>query len=148
MIESLGLPKLIPIATTKPLGMAAKLTHAVNIEIISNYIQEYSKPEHNRFLFSYQIKIENQNAEAIKLLTRHWYIFDSNGQVKEVAGEGVIGEQPIIKPGETFEYESYCELRTDMGMMWGSYLMRNVETEKLFEAPIPEFQLICPARLN
>lgn len=148
MIESLGLPKLIPTATTKPIGMAAKLTHAVNIEIVSNYIQEYSKPEHHRFLFSYQIKIENQKAEAIKLLTRHWYIFDSNGQVKEVAGEGVIGEQPIINAGETFEYESFCELKTDMGMMWGSYLMRNVETEKLFEAAIPEFQLICPARLN
>tara|TARA_R100001015_G_C4616780_1_gene172988 strand:+ start:1471 stop:1725 length:255 start_codon:yes stop_codon:yes gene_type:complete len=84
----------------------------------------------------------------VQLLSRHWYIFDSNGEYNEVKGEGVIGLQPIIDPGKSHEYQSYCNLRSDIGMMWGSYLMKKLSNEKLFEVQIPEFHLITPNRLN
>ncbi|KAA3653203.1 MAG: Co2+/Mg2+ efflux protein ApaG [Bacteroidetes bacterium] len=100
------------------------------------------------FLFSYHIKIQNQSNQAVQLLSRHWYIFDSNGTYTEVKGEGVIGEQPIILPNQIHEYQSFCNLKTDIGMMWGTYLMKRMDDNKLFEAKIPEFQLITPSRLN
>ncbi|MEQ8909462.1 MAG: Co2+/Mg2+ efflux protein ApaG [Vicingaceae bacterium] len=128
--------------------MAPHLTDHISIQIKAEYLEDHSFPSKRQYLFAYQIAIQNQYSKAVQLLSRHWYIFDSYGAIKEVKGEGVVGKQPIIKPGESHEYQSFCELKTDMGMMWGNYLMKDCETDRLFEVKIPEFQLIDPARLN
>ena len=99
-------------------------------------------------MFSYRITIENKSENTIKLLSRHWDIFDSNFEHREVDGEGVIGEQPVLAPNEIFEYESACSLTTDMGKMKGFYtLLRLVDNTKL-QVLIPEFELITLYRLN
>ncbi len=128
--------------------MSTSVTENIVISVKAKYEQGNSFPSKNNFFFSYHIKIQNQGNVAVQLLRRHWYIFDSNGEYSEVKGEGVIGEQPIILPNQIHEYESFCNLQTDIGMMWGSYLMKKVEDNKLFEVKIPEFELITPSRLN
>lgn len=125
-----------------------RLIKDIIIDVKSKFEEEHSNPTAQQYVFSYRIHIENHSTETIQLLSRHWYIFDSNGEYKEVKGEGVIGIQPVIKAGASHSYQSYCNLNTDIGMMWGSYLMKELSNEKLFEAQIPEFQLITPNRLN
>ena len=100
------------------------------------------------FIYSYHVIIENNSPSTVQLLRRHWYITDSNGTVREVEGEGVIGEQPIIQPGEIHEYESACDLRTDIGSMKGTYLMMKIHEKKTFEVTIPEFILSAPFKMN
>ena len=84
----------------------------------------------------------------MKLLRRHWHIFDSNGSYREVEGEGVIGQQPVLEPGDSFQYMSGAVIRTDMGRMVGNYQMENMLNKKLFEVHIPEFDLIAPYKMN
>jgi ApaG protein len=84
----------------------------------------------------------------VKLLRRHWYITDSNGTYREVEGEGVVGQQPVIEPGGSHQYISACNLRSDMGKMSGSYQMENLYNKRLFQVQIPEFQMIAPFKLN
>jgi len=128
--------------------MSTRLTKDISIIVNSKFEAEHSDFSKNQFFFSYRIRIENHSTETVQLLSRHWYIFDSNGQYNEVKGEGVIGVQPIIEAGKAHEYQSFSNLRTDIGMMWGSYLMKKLPNGKLFEVKIPEFQLITPNRLN
>jgi ApaG protein len=128
--------------------MSTRLTKDISIIVSCQFEPEHSDFSQNQFVFSYRIRIENHSNESVQLLSRHWYIFDSNGEYKEVKGEGVIGIQPIIEAGKSHEYQSFSNLRTDIGMMWGSYLMKKVSNGKLFEAQIPEFHLITPNRLN
>lgn len=128
--------------------MSASVTHKIIVSAEAKFEPESSFPSKEDYLFSYHIKIQNNSNVAVQLLSRHWYIFDSNSQYHEVKGEGVIGEQPIILPGHYHEYDSFCSLQTDIGMMWGSYLMKQVDDNKLFEVKIPEFHLITPNRLN
>ncbi|MAY82908.1 MAG: Co2+/Mg2+ efflux protein ApaG [Flavobacteriales bacterium] len=128
--------------------MSTRLTKDISIIVNSKFETEHSDISKNQFVFSYHIRITNNSNESVQLLSRHWYIFDSNGEYNEVKGEGVIGLQPIIDPGKSHEYQSYCNLRSDIGMMWGSYLMKKLSNEKLFEVQIPEFHLITPNRLN
>ena len=90
-----------------------------------------------------------QSPSCLKLtLSRHWFIFDSNGTHREVEGEGVIGVQPILEPGEIHEYVSGCNLKTEMGKMWGAYTFKRIVDEQLFDVQIPEFQLLCSFKLN
>jgi ApaG protein len=96
----------------------------------------------------YFITIENKGNYAVQLLSRHWDIFDSNGEKREVDGEGVIGETPIIEPGEKYEYNSGCNLLTDLGYMKGYYNMKRLMDDTLFKAVIPQFDLVVPAKLN
>ena len=124
------------------------LTDRVSVHVLPKYEDKHSSPAKNEYVFSYYIDIKNDSDTAIQLLSRHWYIFDSNGHYSEVKGEGVIGEQPVILPKNKHSYQSFCNLTTDIGMMWGTYLMKEVETGKLFEVNIPEFQMITPMRLN
>jgi len=124
------------------------LTDFINIKATPLYREKFSQPEKGEYIFSYKIEIRNDSQDTIQLLSRHWYIFDSCGQYSEVKGEGVIGKQPIILPEQNFSYESFCQLKTDVGCMWGNYLMKNQQTNRLFEVAIPEFQLITPMRLN
>lgn len=118
----------------------------VNVEVF--YQPEYSNPLQNEYMFAYRITLENYNTYPVKLLRRHWYIFDSNGTYREVEGEGVIGVQPVLKAGDQYQYMSGCNLSTDMGKMKGIYLMENFDNRKQFEVIIPEFEMIVPFKSN
>lgn len=111
------------------------------------FIPEQSDPDERRYLFAYTITIRNTGDVAAQLLARHWIITDAHGHVEEVQGQGVVGEQPILKPGEQFEYTSGCPLPTPLGSMKGSYQCV-AEDGTVFEATIPEFVLSMPGALH
>ena len=119
----------------------------IDINVNTSYIPEQSVPELNRFVFSYTIRIRNQGAVAAKLLTRHWIITDANGKTEEVFGEGVVGKQPFLNPGEEFKYTSGAILSTPVGTMQGSYNMLANDGVQ-FVAPIPMFTLAMPKVLH
>ncbi len=112
-----------------------------------SFLPESSAPERGAYLFSYRIRITNQGEGVVQLLRRHWTITDSNGRVEEVEGEGVVGESPVLRPGVSFEYTSFCPLPTPFGTMRGSYLMR-AEGGRQFDVEIAQFSLIAPQALN
>lgn len=117
------------------------------VNAIPQYIETQSLPEQNRYVFAYTITITNRGQVPAKLLTRYWLITDSNGKIHEVSGEGVVGEQPYLKPGESFRYTSGAMIETPIGIMQGKYLMRSDEGEE-FDAPIPRFTLSIPRTLH
>lgn len=128
--------------------MVKQITEGVSITVETFYQPTQSNPLNAEFLFAYRITIENLGAIPVKLLRRHWHIIDSNGLFREVEGEGVVGQQPIIEPGSTYQYVSACNLRTEMGKMFGTYEMENLYNKKKFKAAIPEFQLVAPFKMN
>jgi ApaG protein len=128
--------------------MVSKISEGVKVSVETFYQPDYSNPVNSEYMFAYRITIENNNSFPVKLLRRHWYIFDSNGSLREVEGEGVIGVQPQINPGENYQYISGCNLRTEMGRMYGSYEMENLNTQKLFRVSIPAFEMIVPFKMN
>jgi ApaG protein len=117
------------------------------VTVRSQYLREHSEPEANRFAFGYTVTIRNEGSLAAKLVTRHWIITDANGHVQEVHGEGVIGEQPVISPGQHYEYSSGAVLPTPVGSMHGAYTMLTPQG-KHFEAIIPAFRLAIPEVVN
>ncbi len=117
------------------------------IKVFVTYIPEESRPESEYHFFSYKISIQNKGTSQAQLMSRHWIITDANGQVEEVRGAGVIGLQPKINPGQTFEYESACPLTTSSGSMRGTYQMIGEDGES-FDIEIPEFYLIAPTALH
>lgn len=125
-----------------------KISKGITIHVETFYQSDYSNPLSHEFMFAYRITIENNNSFPVQLLRRHWHIFDSNGGYQEVEGEGVIGTQPVIQPSEHYQYMSGCNLCTEMGRMEGTYLMKNLHTQKLFEAAIPAFEMYAPAKSN
>ena len=128
--------------------MVKAITLGVTISVETNYQADFSDPARGRFLFAYQITIENGTQSAIQLLSRHWDIIDANGLSREVDGEGVVGEQPVILPGESHQYVSGCELATEMGSMQGYYTFKQVDKAALFRASIPHFTLVANYKLN
>lgn len=128
--------------------MNSAITEGMEVSVETFYQQEYSQPQQNEHMFAYRITLENHNPYAVQLLRRQWYIFDSNGEYRQVEGEGVIGQQPIIGPGETFQYVSGCNLKSEMGKMWGHYTLVDLRTQKTFQAEIPIFQMISPMKLS
>lgn len=128
--------------------MVQKVTNDVNIVVETFYQPAQSRPLQSEYLFAYRITIENLGAVPVKLLRRHWHILDSNGDTREVEGEGVVGQQPTIQPGENYQYISSCNLSSDMGKMYGTYLMEDLFTKKKMNVTIPEFQLIAPFKNN
>jgi ApaG protein len=128
--------------------MISKISEGIEISVETFYQSDYSNPMNHEFMFAYQITIENHNAFAVKLLHRHWYIFDSNGENREVDGEGVIGIQPVMQQGEQFQYVSGCNLKSEMGKMQGHYTMENLNTKQSFTVNIPPFEMIVPSKLN
>lgn len=128
--------------------MVTQVTHGIRISVRTEYQESYSRPDQRHFLFSYRISIENNSDFTVQLQRRHWHIFDSSGEFREVEGEGVVGQQPVLAPGEVYEYESACNLTTDMGKMYGTYLMERQADKLRFSVNIPEFELIVPHRLN
>jgi len=117
------------------------------IDVATNYIVDQSEPDVGRYVFAYTITIENLGDLPAKLLSRHWVITDANGKVQEVKGDGVVGEQPHLNPGETFRYSSGAVLETPVGAMQGSYRMK-ADNGTHFEAPIPPFTLAVPGVLH
>jgi ApaG protein len=128
--------------------MVTQVTQGIQITVETQFRDDQSQPEMEDFLFSYLIFIENKSDLTVQLMRRHWKIFDSNGEHNEVEGEGVIGLQPILLPGEVFEYESACKLQSDMGSMLGTYTMQRQLDGLQFKVQIPRFELITPQRLN
>ena len=115
----------------------------IHIHIESAYLEAQSEPEEQRFVFSYTITIRNEGTQAAQLVSRHWLITDSNGKTQEVRGKGVVGEQPHLRPGQSFRYSSGAIIETPVGTMQGSYQMRSDEG-LTFDAPIPAFRLAMP----
>ena len=125
----------------------SQTTENVEVEVESFFLEDHSDPEENHFVFAYKIRIKNHGSQTVQLLSRHWIITDSNGKTEEVKGEGVVGEQPVLDPGEEFEYTSGSHLKTEMGTMHGGYQMVNDQGESL-EVEIPCFTLSVPGILN
>jgi ApaG protein len=122
-------------------------SHKIRVDVDTSYLAEQSNPAEQRYVFSYTITIRNEGSVAARLVTRHWVITDSNGKVQEVRGEGVVGEQPYLKPGQGFRYSSGAVLETPVGAMQGSYQMMADDGEQ-FDAPIAAFRLAMPGLLN
>lgn len=110
----------------------------------THYLIDQSIPDNHRYLWSYDITIDNQSDEIIQVLNRHWKITDMRGRVEEVRGPGVVGLQPIIKPGKQFAYSSFCQLATPQGTMEGQYEIQTLEEER-YMVDIPKFVLSCPS---
>ena len=128
--------------------MVSKVSEGIEISVETFYQPDYSNPLQSEFMFAYRISIENKNGFPVKLHRRRWQIFDSNGQNREVEGEGVVGVQPTLNPGEKYQYVSGCNLRTEMGKMHGTYSMENLHTKTSFEVNIPVFEMIVPFKMN
>ncbi len=127
--------------------MNEPVLNRIQVDVETRYIEEQSNPEQNYYVFAYTITIQNKGRQGAKLLTRHWVITDSNQKVQEVRGDGVVGEQPELKPGEQFVYTSGTMLETSVGTMKGSYQML-AEDGSRFDAPIEEFVLSTPRVLH
>ena len=121
--------------------------HAIDVNVRSRFLPEQSEPEERRFVFAYTIRIHNSGSVPARLISRHWLITDDNGKVVEVRGEGVVGEQPWLRPGEDFEYTSGAVLETSGGSMQGSYQML-ADDGTHFEAEIAPFILAMPRTLH
>jgi ApaG protein len=128
--------------------MVTKISEGIQISVETFYQADYSNPQNHEFMFAYRITIENHNNFTVQLMHRHWDIFDSNGEHREVEGEGVVGTQPVLQPGEQFQYMSGCNLRTEIGKMQGFYTMVNENTKLNFSVKIPPFDLIVPFKMN
>lgn len=115
----------------------------ISVEVETSYVDEQSDPNEQRFVFSYTITIRNEGAVPARLLTRHWIITHGNGKVQEVRGDGVVGEQPHLKPGQGFRYSSGAVLETPVGAMQGSYEMIDDDGQR-FDVPIRPFRLAMP----
>jgi ApaG protein len=139
--------KLI-IFTLNGFVMTSKISEGVEISVETFYQQDYSNPMLSEYMFAYRITIENHNSFPVKLHSRHWYIFDSNGEYREVEGEGVVGVQPSISSGDNYQYVSGCNLKSEMGRMHGTYMMENLDTQQLFEVNIPAFEMVTPFKYN
>jgi len=127
--------------------MSETVTKGIRVRVKTQYDPSRSMPQLNQWFFLYTVQISNEGTETAQLLTRHWIISDATGHVEEVRGPGVVGEQPILSPGQSFEYTSGCPLPTPFGSMRGTYQMVTTAGDK-FEAEIAEFTLSEPTALQ
>ena len=118
-------------------------TRGIAVSVQPTYLETESSPESSQYFWAYHVVIENQGHETVQLLSRHWMISNARGELNEVKGPGVVGEQPVLKPGESFEYTSGAPLNTPSGMMGGAYQMES-ESGELFDIEIPTFSLDRP----
>ena len=128
--------------------MPTAITNDIKITVETSYQPPRVTIPDSDYTFIYRITIENHSEHSIKLLKRHWYIVDSVNDKTEVEGDGVVGLQPLLEPGESHQYISGCAIRSDIGKMYGTYLMERQSDGDLFEVKIPEFKLIAPFRMN
>ena len=127
--------------------MSSALTRGIRVTVSSFYLAERSSPANQQYAFAYTVRISNEGRETSQLRTRHWIITDGDGKIQEVRGEGVVGAQPLLKPGQHFEYTSWCMLPTPHGSMHGTYQMVTDKGEE-FDATIAPFPLALPYSLN
>jgi ApaG protein len=127
--------------------MSDTTTRGIRIQVESMYVEERSDPQESYFFFAYHVVISYAGSELAQLISREWIITDSDGNVERVQGAGVVGETPLLEPGATFEYTSFCPLRTSMGSMQGGYMMRLTDGET-FPAEIAPFTLAVPGVVN
>lgn len=127
--------------------MSDRTTRGIQVRVDCEYLEAESSPESGYYFFTYHVTITNHGGEVVRLLHRHWIITNSDGKKEEVHGAGVIGQQPVLRPGESFSYSSYCPLATPVGTMQGSYQMITEEGES-FNALIPPFRLAVPGMLH
>jgi ApaG protein len=123
--------------------MYQEITRGIRVSVNPTYLEGQSDPSQGHYVWAYQVTIANEGSETVQLLTRHWKITDGSGQLHEVQGPGVVGEQPVLKPGESFEYTSGTPLSTPSGIMAGSYQMQAASGE-MFDAVVPAFSLDSP----
>lgn len=127
--------------------MYSSTTHNVTVSVEPTYLDDESAPDKNMFVWAYTVRIENKGEEILQLRTRHWKITDERGRVQEVKGPGVVGEQPVLKPGESFEYTSGTPLNTPSGIMAGVYAMETTDG-RIIDVDIPAFSLDAPGALR
>ncbi len=128
--------------------MVTEITQGIKVSVETEYQPSYSSPSQYHYVFTYKITIENQSEFTIQLLRRHWTIFDAGFSSREVDGEGVVGQQPVLEPNQTHHYVSGCNLKSGIGKMIGTYLMERVVDGIRFEVTVPEFHMVTPLRLN
>ena len=128
--------------------MTKTITHGIEISVKCNYWPDQSSPKDNLYFFIYYITIQNNSKQAVQLIKRHWDIFDSNTEKRMVDGIGVVGETPILEHGEKYEYNSGCNLVSEIGYMKGYYTMKNMADQSEMEVEIPRFNMIVPAKMN
>ncbi len=128
--------------------MPACITNGIKISVRSRYEPQHSSIAESRYVFSYKITIINESDYTVQLLRRHWYIYDSNTNHREVQGDGVVGEQPILAPGASHEYVSWCPFHSEIGMMKGFFTMQRDLDDQLMEIIVPQFTMVAGARLN
>jgi ApaG protein len=129
------------------MGVSSAITNGIRISVTSVYVPAQSSPIAKRYVYAYTVRIGNEGTLVAQLRSRHWVITDANGKVEEVRGPGVVGKQPVLRPGEHFEYTSGCVLETPRGSMHGSYQMHRPDGEQ-FDADIAQFALTMPFNLN
>lgn len=128
--------------------MITDITKGIKVSVETEYQHEYSNPVQKHFVFTYQITIENLSDKTIQLLSRHWDIVDITFPKREVEGEGVVGKQPVLEPGQIHQYVSGCNLKSGLGKMSGYYLMERLIDGKKFKVNIPSFEMVVPFKLN
>lgn len=128
--------------------MVTEITKGIRVSVTTEYQSEFSIPEQNHYVFTYKILIDNQSEYTTQLLRRHWNIFDGPYPCQEIDGEGVVGQMPVLEPGESHSYVSGCNLKSGIGKMYGTYLMERIVDGKTFNVIIPEFSMIAPFILN
>lgn len=128
--------------------MVTKTTNGIEVSVETNYQPGYSSPSQYHFVFTYKITIHNKGTHTVQLLRRNWEISDVSHIRRNVTGDGVVGLQPVIEPGQSHEYVSGCTLKSGVGKMWGYYEIERIMDGKTFKVSIPEFNLIAPYKLN
>jgi len=128
--------------------MITDITKGVRVSVETEFQPEYSNPGQHHFVFTYRIIIENKSDKTIQLISRHWKIIDSTYPQREVEGDGVVGKQPILEPGQIHQYVSGCNLRSGIGKMVGYYTMEKIMDGHKFRVNIPQFTMVVPYKLN
>lgn len=128
--------------------MDTLITEGIQVTVVTRFELQHSNPSQSKFIHSYTITIENKSQHIVQLLRRHWIIKDAFANTREVEGEGVIGEQPVLRPGQKHSYSSWCPLSTDTGSMSGTYLMERQGDRHQFKVRVPEFFLVADYKLN
>jgi ApaG protein len=136
------------VVVEKRIIMVTAITEGIKVTVETEYQPEYSSPRQFHFVFTYKITIENRSENTIQLKRRHWFIHDASCTIREVEGEGVVGQQPILESGQIHQYVSGCNLKSGMGKMKGKYIMERISDGRILNVTIPEFSMIVPFRLN
>jgi len=128
--------------------MVTEITQGIKVSVETEYQPAYSSPGQHHYVFTYRITIENQGENTIQLMRRHWLIYDAGFLMREVEGEGVVGQQPVLEPGQSHQYVSGCNLKSGLGKMLGTYTMERIIDGSKVQVNIPEFTMVAPLRLN